>query len=59
MSNQYKLKTNDSLKCSACGNDTFEEMKISKDGMECYVYVCTKCGHLMGFKDELKKGGSR
>lgn len=55
MTDKYTLKTNDTLKCSACGNKEFEQKKISKDGMECWVYVCKDCGHIMGFMDELKK----
>ena len=55
MSNQYKLRTKDTIKCSACGNKKFEPKKISKDGMECWVYVCTDCGHGMGFMSELEK----
>lgn len=55
MAKKYTLKTNDTLKCSACGNKEFEAKKISKDGMDCWAYVCSDCGHIMGFMSELKE----
>jgi len=55
MKEKYKLKTNDTLKCSACGNKEFEEKHMVKDGMECWVYICSDCGHVMGFMTKLEK----
>ena len=54
MASKYTLKTNDTLKCSACGNKEFEQERISKDGMDCWGYICSDCGHAMGFMSELK-----
>ncbi len=62
--NKYKLKTNDTLKCSACGNKEFEEKQVDMTAKmqgiagqtadmprECWMYVCTDCGHVMAFTE--------
>ena len=62
--NKYKLKTNDTLKCAACGNKEFTETRVeggSHPGMagkECWIYICGDCGHVMAFtsKAEIKEG---
>ncbi len=53
---KYTLKTNDTLKCSACGNKDFEEKTIEgKGGAQYSVYICKDCGHIMGFAEALKE----
>ena len=52
---KYKLKTNDALKCAACGNKEFEEKKMSMGGKEGWCYICTECGHMMSFMSQNEK----
>ena len=53
MANKYKLKTNNMLKCAACGNNEFEEHYKEKEGKEKWIYVCSKCGLMMKFINQL------
>lgn len=54
MANKYKLKTNNMLKCAACGNNEFEEHHKEKEGKEKWIYVCSKCGLMMKFVNQLE-----
>lgn len=55
---KYKLVTNDTLKCAACGNKTFAEKQVDMSKMgameqkDCWIYVCEDCGHCMAFKEK-------
>ncbi len=51
---KYTLKTNDTLKCSACGNKEFKEKHLQKENHEKWVYVCEDCGNMMTFAEQLK-----
>ena len=55
MVTKYTLKTNDTLKCSACGNKEFEQERMNKDGVDAWGYICGDCGHAMAFMSELKE----
>ena len=50
---KVSLATNDTLKCSACGNKKFTIKKKDKqiDGkmMDCWIAVCEDCGYVMKF----------
>ncbi len=54
---KFKLKTNDALKCAACGNKEFEEKRMTMGSENCWCYICTDCGHMMSFmvQNEEKK----
>lgn len=54
MVNKYKLKTNNTLKCAACGNNKFEEHYKEKEGREKWIYVCSACGFMMKFNNQLE-----
>lgn len=56
---KVSLATNDTLKCSACGNKKFSIAKKDKmiDGAsrQAWVAVCDDCGHVMKFTKEIKE----
>lgn len=56
---KYKLKTNDTLKCSACGNKEFKQKKMSMGGEDCWCYICEECGHMMPFMSQNEQKESR
>ena len=56
---KYKLSTNDTLKCAACGNKTFREQQVQLPGTgvaseskESWMYVCEDCSHCMAFGEK-------
>ena len=61
MKAKYKLKTGDTLKCAACGNNEFEEKKRDIGAMsalpsrEFWEYLCGACSHTMAFVLKLQK----